>query len=55
VRLTNGRYAAVEGACDYTGFDCQAELTATVHDTQDDTWLNITRDGRSMIEREEAS
>lgn len=51
VRLTNGKYAAVEGACDYTGFDCQATLDASVHDTAEEAWPNLTRDGRAMIER----
>jgi hypothetical protein len=30
VRLNDGRFACVEGSCDYTGWDCQAGNTITV-------------------------
>lgn len=54
VRLKDGRFVAIEGACDTTGWDCQAHLDATLHDTEEDAWLNgITQDGRAAIEREE--
>ena len=35
-KLDNGRYAFIEGGCDYTGWDCQSYAEATVADTLDD-------------------
>lgn len=54
VRLNNGRFVAMDGSCDTSGWDCQSWLDATLHDTEEDAWSNgITQDGRSAIEREE--
>ena len=56
VRLEDGRFVAMEGACDTTGWDCQAHLDATLHDTVEDAWMNgLTQDARAAIEREEQS
>jgi len=54
VRLKDGRYVAMEGGCDTTGWDCRSFVDATLHDTEEDAWLNgITQDGRAAIEQEE--
>lgn len=54
VRLNDGRFAAMEGACDTTGWDCRSWLDADVFNSEEDAWLNgITQDGRALIEREE--
>lgn len=39
IELTGGRWAAVEGWHDYTGWDCQAGCTWNVASTRDDAWL----------------
>jgi hypothetical protein len=35
VRLRDGRFAALEGSCDYTGWDCRASASCMVSDTLD--------------------
>jgi len=56
VRLADGRFAAVEGGfgCE-TGWSCQASLSATIHLTEQEAWFNVTRDGRALILRAEAT
>lgn len=54
VRLGSGRYAALEGWADYTGWDCQSGLEVSLHDTAEDAWLHgIGTDSRALIERAE--
>lgn len=53
VRLTSGRFAALSGGYDYTGWSCQAGLSITVHNTEQEAWLNLPTDDRAMIERAE--
>ena len=54
VRLGDGRFVAMEGWCDTTGWDCRSGLDATLHDSEEDAWLNgIGTDARATIEREE--
>jgi hypothetical protein len=54
VRLTNGKFAALSGGYDYTGWSCQAGLEGTIHDSEEQAWLNLGTDDRAMIERAEA-
>jgi len=53
IRLTDGKFAALSGGYDYTGWSCQAGLSITVHDTEGEAWLNLPVDDRRMIERAE--
>lgn len=53
--LVDGRFAAIEGDHDYTGWSCQAGTSVTVHATAEEAWLNVTADGRAMIERQETA
>ena len=56
VRLKSGGYAALEGGCDYTGWDCQSSLDVTRWKTAEKAFtMGITQDGRSHIERSEAA
>jgi hypothetical protein len=55
VRTFDGRFAAIEGSCDNTGYSCQAHLDVNVYADAEQAWLNgLTRDGRAMIERSES-
>lgn len=56
VRSTAGGIFAVEGGCDYTGWDCQSSADVYAASSVYDAWLNgITADGRALIERDEAA
>lgn len=46
VRLKDGRFAALEGSCDYTGWDCQAGAWCMVGDTME----SVVRFGVSIQE-----
>lgn len=45
VALDNGKFAYLEGGCDYTGWDCQSSLDSTI--------LNTPTDGIELVERDE--
>jgi hypothetical protein len=59
VKLTDGRFAFIQGWCDYTGWDCQSNAFATVHDspqesaeqalTHDNEGFNADRDVRDAL------
>ncbi len=45
VRLTDGRFAYVEGNCDTTGWDCQSSCSGAVATSLDALYPLITDDG----------
>jgi hypothetical protein len=50
VRLHDGRWAALEGGCDYTGWDCQADASAAVASSLDDAVrFGLSENGRERL------
>lgn len=48
--LHDGRYAAVEGSCDYTGWDCQSGTTVTVAaSVTDAVRFGLSMEGRARL------